>query len=79
MICIPKTNKGNFGCLGIEDRTQFFSITEGECSLDNMTEKARVGFNDPTIILVDCGGARIVESDVTRGLLHFLSFLSKFV
>ena len=44
-----------------------FSITEDRANVQDVTERAREGFTESTLVLVQANGLRIENNAVTRG------------
>ena len=44
-----------------------FSITEDSANVQDVTERAREGFTESTLVLVQANGLRIENNAVTRG------------
>lgn len=55
--------------LGNHDRLQYFHITHAESNVETVTEKVRVGFDDPNLILVQSNGYKIEDNEATRGTI----------
>jgi len=62
--------------LGTNDRIQYFHVTDEECSVDQITEKAREGFGNDNLILVQANGLKVEDSDVTKGIKYTLYYIS---
>ena len=44
-----------------------FNITEDSANVQDVTERAREGFAESTLVLVQANGLRIEDNEVTRG------------
>ena len=45
-----------------------FSFNNGQAHLQQLTNLAREGFGDDTLILIQSSGMKFVDNDVTRGI-----------